>query len=202
MLNDRAREILAFIKRFSRDNGYPPTIREIGDAFAISSTNGVRYYLNLLEKSGHVKRTGKLSRGIFANADAPQRDAGIPVLGRVAAGSPILADESFEGSLEPARVFGDVDGLFALKVRGDSMVDAGILAGDYVVVRSQDRATSGEMIVALIGDEATVKYYRPRADRVELVPANETYQPIVVERGAAFRVLGIVKGVIRTVGRS
>jgi repressor LexA len=98
-------------------------------------------------------------------------------------------------------VFGDPAGLFALKVRGDSMVDAGILEGDYVVVRSQDRATSGEMVVAMVDDEATVKYFRPKGDRVELEPANERYEPIVVSRTAELRILGVVKGVIRTVGR-
>ncbi len=203
MLNDRAREILAFIQRFTRERGFPPTIREIGEAFNISSTNGVRYYLNLLEKSGHVKRRSKISRGLGTIGPAgslPERTE-IPILGRVAAGQPVLAEESFEGSIEPARMFGDLSGVFALRVRGDSMVDAGILEGDYVVVRQQDHANAGEVIVGLLGDEATVKYYQPRRGHIELVAANAKYQPIVVDEGAEFRVLGVVKGVIRTVGR-
>src|SRR6058998_2302271 len=195
MLNQRAREILAFIQRFSRENGYPPTIREIGEEFAISSTNGVRYYLNLLEKSGHLKRNSRISRGLGTVAPA---HGGIPILGRVAAGQPILAEECFEGSLEPGELFGDPNGLFALRVRGDSMVDAGIFEGDYVVVRHQERASPGEMIVALLGDEATVKYYRRVRDQVELVPANPKYKPIVVREGSDFRILGIVRGVVRT----
>jgi repressor LexA len=206
MLNDRAREILDFVRGFVRKRGMPPTIREIGQHFGIASTNGVRYYLDVLEESGYIRRNRKISRGlelVQSHGDGPVAlaETGIPVLGRVAAGAPILAEQNFETSLEPNRIFGDVKGLFALQVRGDSMVDAGILEGDYVVVRSQDRANAGEMIVALLEDEATVKYYRPRGERVELVPANSRYQPIAVVRDAGFRILGVVKGVIRTVGR-
>jgi repressor LexA len=196
MLNDRAREILSFIQRFAREHGYPPTIREIGKAYGISSTNGVRYYLHLLEKAGHLKRSERISRGI--EGVAPARPAGIPILGRVAAGQPILAEESLEGTLEPGQIFGDSSSLFALRVRGDSMVDAGILEGDFVVVRQQENATAGDVIVALLGDEATVKYYRPGRSRVELVAANPKYEPIAVDSESEFRILGVVKGVIRT----
>jgi repressor LexA len=123
------------------------------------------------------------------------------VLGRVAAGQPILAEESFDETLQPNDMFGDLDGVFALKVRGDSMIDAGILEGDHVIVRQQPRANAGEIVVALLGDEATVKYYQPRRGTVELVAANIRYQPIVVGAETEFRILGVVKGVIRTVGR-
>jgi repressor LexA len=201
MLNERARAILAFIQRFARERGFPPTIREIGEEFDISSTNGVRYYLNLLERGGYVKRSGKISRGIGIVTMAPPPIAGIPILGRVAAGQPILAEESFEGTLDTSQLFGDPKGMFALRVRGDSMIEAGIFEGDYVIVRHQPRAEPGEMIVALIGDEATVKHYHPRGDRVELRPANQEYEPIVIDKGEAFQILGIVRGVIRTVTR-
>jgi repressor LexA len=204
MLSDRARQILTFIQRFTAERGYPPTIREIGKAFQIASTNGVRYYLTILERAGHVKRSGRISRGIGPMGAAARRP-GIPILGRVAAGAPILAEESFDGHLEPDQIFGDTESLFALRVRGDSMIDAGILEGDYVIVRKQDRASAGEIVVALLGEEATVKYYRPRAGHVELVPANEAYEPIVVgpqtERERGFRILGVVSGVIRTLRR-
>lgn len=199
MLNERGRAILAFIQRFTRERGFPPTIREIGEEFEISSTNGVRYYLNLLERGGYVKRSGKISRGIGTVTPPPA--PGIPILGRVAAGQPILAEESFEGSLDPSQLFGDPKGMFALRVRGDSMIEAGIFEGDYVVVRHQQRAEPGEMIVALIGDEATVKHYHPRGDRFELRPANQDYEPIVVGKEDAFQILGVVRGVIRTVAR-
>jgi len=195
-MSDRAREILAFIQRFSREQGYPPTIREIGEKFQIASTNGVRYYLQKLEREGHFKRTSKLSRGIVLHSAVP-RVSGIPILGRVAAGAPILAEEHYEGRLEPTEMFGDTERLFALRVRGDSMIDAGILPDDYVIVRQQERASSGEIIVAMLDEEATVKYYQPHRDRVELVAANPNYEPIVVPRDQEFRILGIVKGVMR-----
>jgi repressor LexA len=197
MLNDRAREILGFIRGFQQQHSFPPTIREIGKAFSISSTNGVRYYLTMLEKAGYLKRRGKVSRGssLLASAGRP----GIPLVGRVAAGQPILAEESIEEMLDPGQFFGDVAGLFALRVRGDSMVDAGILERDIVIVRQRDQAKPGEIVVALLGDEATVKYYRPRPDHVELVPANDKYEPIRVQAGQDFRILGVVTGVLRTV---
>ena len=196
MRNVRSLEILAFIDRFRRENGLPPTIREIGEAFQIASTNGVRYHLHRLEKMGKIKRRGKISRGI----ESATQFRGIPILGQVAAGQPILAEESYDGRLEPEELFGDNRELFALRVKGDSMIEAGIYENDYVVVRHQETANAGAMIVALIEDEATVKYYRPTADRVELVPANAKYRPIVVPAGEEFRILGIVRGVVRTIG--
>jgi repressor LexA len=195
-MNERATEILEYLQRFSREHGYPPTIREIGEAFSITSTNGVRYYLQVLERAGHLKRTSKLSRGIDLKR-TPRPAIGIPILGRVAAGQPILAEENFEGRLATEDMFGDTSGLFALRVRGDSMIDAGIHEGDYVVVRQQDRANAGQIVVALLEDEATVKYYQPKRDRIELVAANAKYRPIEVDRDAEFRVLGVVKGVMR-----
>ena len=199
MLNERAREIHSFIQRYRREKGSAPTIREIGRQFEISSTNGVRYYLNMLETGGHLKRSGRISRGIGPTGPVAVR--GIPILGRVAAGQPILAETNHEGTIETSEMFGDPHGLFALKVRGDSMIDAGILAGDYVVVRHQETANAGDIVVALVGDEATVKYYRPREDSVELVPANPKYEPIIVAEESDFQILGTVRGVIRTIGR-
>lgn len=193
-MNERSREILNFIRSFGRDKGFPPTIREIGKAFGIASTNGVRYHLDILEKAGYIQRRGRISRGTTSSAGS------IPVLGRVAAGQPILAEQNYDGSLEPAQMFGDPQGLFALRVKGDSMIDAGIHSGDYVIVRQQEQASAGDIIVAMIDDEATVKYFRPRGQRVELVAANPKYTPIVVEAGTEFRILGVVRGVVRTVG--
>ncbi len=200
MMNERAREILAFIQRFRRERGSAPTIREIGERFQISSTNGVRYYLNLLEKAGHIRRSRKVSRGI--GPIAAQRPAGIPLLGRVAAGQPILAEENLSERLDVSDLFGETENLFALQIRGDSMIDAGILEGDYVIVRKQDEARAGEIVVALLEDEATVKYYQPRRGRIELVAANAKYEPIVVGKDVTFRVLGTVRGVVRAVHRN
>jgi repressor LexA len=198
MLNERSREILSFIKRYRQEHGSAPTIREIGTQFEISSTNGVRYYLNLLEKAGYIRRTGGISRGI---GPSEETSTGIPLLGRVAAGQPITAVQNYDGSLELHEMFGKSDQLFALQVRGDSMVDAGIVEGDYVIVQKQDTARAGDLVVASLEDEATVKYYQPRKGTVELVPANEKYQPIVVDGSVEFHILGLVRGVIRTVGR-
>ena len=200
MLNERAREIYQFIQRYRREKGSAPTIREIGRQFEISSTNGVRYYLNLLEKAGYIRRTGGISRGIGPSAESGGH--GIPVLGRVAAGQPILAEENWSGSLELGGMFGETERLFALQVRGDSMIDAGILPGDFVIVQKQETARTGEIIVASLGDEATVKYYQPKKGHVELVAANEKYSPIVVDGEQEFRILGTVRGVVRTVGRN
>jgi repressor LexA len=197
MRNERTREILTFIQKFQRERGYPPTIREIGGAFGIASTNGVRYHLHRLEEQGLLKRSQKISRGIESLGPVSSKGAGIPILGRVAAGQPILAEESYEGRLETSNMFGTNDELFALRVRGDSMIEAGVFENDYVVVHHQETARSGEMIVALIEEEATVKFYRPRGNRIELMPANAKYRPIVVENNEEFRVIGVVRGVVR-----
>jgi len=198
MLNDRAREILSYIRGFQQEHGMPPTIREIGKAFSISSTNGVRYYLTLLEKAGYLKHREGVSRG--CSLLQPMKHPGIPLVGRVAAGQPILAEESIEDRLDVGQVFGESSDLFALRVRGDSMVDAGILEGDVVIVRQRDQAKPGAIVVALIGEEATVKYYRPGSDHIELVAANQKYEPIRVTGDDDFRILGVVTGVLRTVG--
>lgn len=200
-MNQRSLEILEYIRRFHRESGYPPTIREIGEAFGITSTNGVRYHLQQLERAGHFRRTNKLSRGIVlaGSTSTPARMSGIPILGRVAAGRPILAEESFEGRLDTHDVFGDPRGLFALRVRGDSMTGAGIFEHDYVIVHHQETASPNDIIVALLDDEeATVKYFQPKKDTIELVAANPKYPPIVVTPDRSFRICGVVKGVIRT----
>jgi repressor LexA len=199
MLTDRAREILSFIKRFARQNGYPPTIREIGRQFNIASTNGVRYYLGMLERDGALKRLPGISRGMGVKGATPA--PGIPVLGRVAAGPGGVAEQTYDDTLEIGEIFGDPQGLFALRVRGDSMRDAGILPGDFVIVRQQKQAQPGEIVVALLGEEATVKQYHPRRGSVDLVPANPDHKTIQVNEGDDFMILGVVKGVIRTVGR-
>lgn len=202
MLNDRAREIYSYIKRYKRENGSSPTIRDIGREFGISSTNGVRYYLSMLEKAGYISRKGGISRGIGVAHDTSDA-SGIPVLGRVAAGSPITAEENYSGALEFDGMFGETEQLFALQVRGDSMIDAGILQDDHVIVKKTETARPGEIVVALLEDEATVKYYEPHGDHIELVPANAKYEPIVVTGDdLGFRIIGVVRGVVRTVGRS
>ena len=213
MLNSKAKQIFEFIYRFSREHGYPPTVREIGEEFGLASTNGARYYLDILERDNYIKRIPRVSRGIeiteaglrrflrlygpLGNGDGESEMTGIPILGKVAAGAPILASENFEGRLDLEDAFPSRDQRFALRVKGDSMRDAGILEGDLVVVRKVDRADHGEIIVALLGEEATVKRLEKRGDRVTLQPANPAHRPIPVGPEDGFRVLGVVIGLVR-----
>jgi len=204
-LTDREREVLDFIISRTRAKGAPPTIREIGAAFQIASTNGVRYYLASLERKGCILRNRRLSRGIeivggVQPASAPPANVvSVPVVGRVAAGHPLLAAENIEDTIVLDRSVTRDGNVFALAVVGDSMRDAGILPGDKVIVRQQSTAASGDIVVALIGDDATVKHYRPEGDRVILEPANPAYQPIVIDGTGheSFSVIGKVVGVVR-----
>jgi repressor LexA len=210
MLNEKAREIFRFILRSSRQEGFPPTVREICDEFGISSTNGARYFLNVLERENYVRRTGRKARAIEVPEEGLRRFArlyglgdesiewtGIPSLGRVAAGAPLTATENVEGKLDLEDAFPSKDPRFALRVRGDSMRDAGILNGDLVVVRKTSHADNGDIVVARIDDEATVKTFRKFSDRVELHPANPQYRPIVIRGKEEFAVLGVVLGLVR-----
>jgi repressor LexA len=201
-LTEREREVLDFIVSRARTKGAPPTIREIGLAFRIASTNGVRYYLSSLERKGYITRNRRLSRGIeiVGGAHAAHVNAVlVPIVGRVAAGYPILAAENIEDTLVLDRSVARDGTVFALSVVGDSMRDAGILAGDKVIVRQQATASPGDIVVALIGDEATVKHYRPEHNRIVLEPANPSYEPIVVhaDGDAPFSLVGKVVGVVR-----
>lgn len=226
-LTDRQREILDFISRRIEEQGYPPTIREIGEFMGIRSTNGVNDHLKALERKGFLKREGLKSRALRPVAcqtdDAPAENGhaahldtpsnvvpftgntiAVPVLGRVAAGAPILADENVEATVHIDSFFlgaQPADRVFALRVTGESMVDAGIYDGDYIFVRKQLEARSGQIVVAMIDGEATVKRYQPDGDVIRLIPENATMKPIVV-RKQDFRstsILGIVCGVYRRV---
>ena len=207
-LTDRQAEIYEYIKKYSRENHMPPTVREIGTHFEISSTNGVRSILAALIKKGYINRSPRLSRGIEVIdndksgnvAEAPSNTIEIPIVGRVAAGTPILAVQNLEGTVTIDRDFlacrSDV---FALRVKGDSMINAGIFDGDLIFARQQKTAERGEIIVAQIDNEATVKYYHPLADHVELRPANPRYRPIIVKNDKDFTIAGKLIGVMRKV---
>lgn len=207
-LTPRQREVFEFIKERIEQTNRPPTLREIGLRFQISSTNGVRSILAALVKKNFIARSPKLSRGIDLPTET--RDAGrslspefkvqeIPIVGRVAAGQPILAVENLEGTVVVDRDFlMRQENVFALKVHGDSMIDAGIHNGDLVFARQQNTAERGQIVVALIGEETTVKYYYPEAGRVRLEPANEAYGPIIVDVNTPdFSILGRIIGVMR-----
>jgi repressor LexA len=198
-LTKRQKEIYEFISKYASKYGYPPTVREIGKAVGLHSSSTVHAHLANLEKIGLLRRDPTKPRAIEVLVDKARkamRGPGLPVVGHVAAGAPILAEENIEEYLEVPEVIGGETGDYILRVKGDSMKDAGILEDDYVVVRPADVADDGEIVVALIGDEATVKRFFREKDRVRLEPANKAYKPI---RSAEATLLGTVTGVFRKV---
>jgi repressor LexA len=198
-LTKRQKEIYEFISKYASKYGYPPTVREIGKAVGLHSSSTVHAHLANLEKIGLLRRDPTKPRAIEVLVDRARkamRGPGLPLVGQVAAGAPILAEENIEEYLEVPEVIGGETGDYILRVKGDSMKDAGILEGDYVVVRPADVADNGEIVVALIGDEATVKRFYKEKDKVRLEPANKAYKPI---RSADATLLGTVTGVFRKV---
>jgi repressor LexA len=198
-LTDRQREVLGFISDSIRKRGYPPTLREIGSHFGIRSTNGVNDHLRALEKKGFLHREDLKSRALrplFTEDNFVE----VPVLGKVAAGQPILAVQNYEDTVKIDRFFiGQSREVFALRVQGDSMIEAGIFDGDFVFIRKQLKAESGEIVVAMIGDEATVKRYYPEGDTIRFQPANAAMSPIIVRKRdfRSVNLLGVVIGVYR-----
>jgi repressor LexA len=202
-LTARQREIFEFIKNMIRTKGRPPSIREIGQSFKIRSTNGVRAVLEALERKGYVRRDRYTSRGIELLKETLEhavsgRFREIFWVGRVAAGTPVWAEQNIEGSFLLDREFVPGEEVFSLRVNGDSMIDAGIYDGDFVLVKRQETADPGDVIVAQIGDEATVKKFFPDHRRIRLEPANPEYGPIIVERDTpGFNIAGKVIGLLR-----
>ena len=197
-LTKRQREIFDFISRYLSRHGYPPTVREIGKAVGLHSSSTVHAHLANLEKAGLLRRDPSKPRAIELLIDRAKRvvrSGGLPLVGQVAAGEPILAEENIEEYLDVPDVIGGEDGDYVLRVRGESMKDAGILEDDYVVVRPSDDADDGQIVVALIGDEATVKRIFHEDDHVRLQPENAAMEPI---RTSEARVLGRVVGVFRS----
>jgi repressor LexA len=199
-LTKRQKEIFDFMRKYAAKTGYPPTVREIGKAVGLHSSSTVHAHLANLEKLGLVRRDPSKPRAIellFDKAkNAIQPGNGLPLVGQVAAGAPILAEENIEEYLEIPDVIGGEDGDYILQIRGESMKDAGILESDYVVVRPSDTANDGEIVVALIGEEATVKRIFHEKDHVRLQPENEEMEPILTTES---KVLGKVVGVFRAV---
>ena len=198
-LTKRQREIFDFIKRYSSDHGYPPTVRDIGKAIGLTSSSTVHAHLANLEKLGLLRRDPTKPRALELLGEAARKvvgPVGLPLVGRVAAGAPILAEENVEEYVEVPQLAGGDQGEYILRVRGDSMIDAGILDGDFVVVQRQDTATNGEIVVALVGEEATVKRYFREDDHIRLQPENSEMEPIRTREAV---VLGRVVGVFRRV---
>ncbi len=205
-LTDRQQDILSFIHQFRDENGYPPTLREIGKRFEISSTFGVKRHLDALVKKGYLNIESNASRGISIirdelykfEEDRNESFRKIPIVGRVAAGSPITAMENIEGSIviDPGFMKKSEE-CFALKVKGDSMVNAGIFEGDLVIVSSRNNAINGDIVVAMLDDEVTVKTFENKNDKMRLLPQNENYEPIVIDKTKEFKIVGKVTGVVR-----
>ncbi|MEA2422155.1 MAG: repressor LexA, partial [Thermoleophilaceae bacterium] len=198
-LTKRQQEIFEFIKQYSGRHGYPPTVRDIGKAIGLTSSSTVHAHLSNLEKLGLVRRDPTKPRALELLGEAARKIAGpsgLPLVGRVAAGSPILAEENIEDYVEVPPIAGGEDGEYVLRVTGESMKDAGILDGDYVIVQRQDTAANGEIVVALVGEEATVKRYFREDDHIRLQPENSAMEPI---RTREVAVLGKVVGVCRRV---
>jgi repressor LexA len=198
-LTKRQQEIADFIKHHAAKYGYPPTVREIGKAVGLASSSTVHAHLANLEKYGILKRNPAKPRAmelLFDRARKAITPSGLPLVGTVAAGQPILAEENIEEYVQVPTIGGGEEGEYVLQVSGDSMRDAGILENDYVVVRRQETARDGDIVVALLGEEATVKRYFKEKDHIRLQPANDAMKPI---RSSDVRVLGKVVGVFRKV---
>lgn len=202
-LTARQREIFDYIKKSVIKMGRPPSLREVGEKFGINSTNGVRSALEALERKGFIRRNRYQSRGIEIVKEAPEHldDSqlrSVSVVGRVAAGMPLWAEQNIEGNFYVDRTFVTGEHIFALRVQGDSMKDAGIFDGDFVLVRRQQAAQKGDIVVAQIEDEATVKRFYPERKRIRLEPQNPDFGPIIVEKGTpGFSIAGKVVGLLR-----
>jgi repressor LexA len=207
-LTGRQEQVLTFIRQSIAERGYPPTLREIGAHMGIRSTNGVNDHLRALERKGYLTREDMKSRALrprdfeltlptIGNSDGGLTD--VPILGRVAAGMPLYAEDHLIDTVRIDQSLLRSGEIFGLRVTGDSMIEAGIMNGDYVFVRKQSTAERGEIVVALIGDEATVKRYFPERDYVRFQPENRTMAPILV-RASDFKptmLLGVVVGLFR-----
>ncbi len=208
-LTKRQQEIFDFIGKYSAKYGYPPTVRDIGKAVGLASSSTVHAHLANLEKIGLLRRDpskpraiellDRVDRAVGSAVDSVRgivRSDGLPLVGSVAAGQPVLAEENIEDYVSVPEIAGGAEGEYVLRVRGDSMKDAGILENDFVVVRTQDTADDGDIVVALVGEEATVKRFFRESDHIRLQPENDTMEPI---RSREVRVLGRVVGLFRSV---
>jgi repressor LexA len=196
-LTDRQKAIYDFLLRIIREKGFAPSIHEIGKQFKIASTNGVSDHLKALEKKGYIRRVGKRAievvNQLSRSAIAATRE--VPLVGRVPAGKPFLSEENIEGTITIPDDIGSGE-RFALQVKGDSMIGAGIMDGDRVIVKQQSTAENGEIVCALIEGEATLKRFFKKDGVVTLKAENEKYPPIVVSKGE-FRIVGRIVGLLR-----
>jgi repressor LexA len=199
-LTPRQQEIYSYLSQHLERHGYPPTLREICSEFGMRSTRAASDHLIALERKGYISRARDRSRGIELIGPRPGASGqSVPVIGRIAAGEPLLAQQNVMDrvTLDPGFLKGD--GNFLLEVQGESMIDAHICPGDYILVRPQDQAKSGDIVVAMIEDEATVKRLERKGDNVRLLPENRSMEPIEVKNPGDLRIVGIVVGLIRRI---
>ncbi len=193
-LTPRQRQVLQFIREEILSQGYPPSVRDICRGLGLRSSSTVHAHLSQLEAKGFIRRDPSKPRAIEVLVDRREGVVPVPIIGRVTAGEPILAVENLEGTLPLPESFTGTGDTFLLRIRGDSMVGAGILDGDYVLVNQQDTADNGDIVVALLGEEATVKKFYREKDNIRLQPENEGLEPIITRD---LRVLGKVIAVLR-----
>ena len=199
-LTKKQQKFLSFLTKYIREKGYPPTIREIVYHLKLASTNSVKKYLDILERKGYIKRVPNSPRAIELCVETPESHARmIPVVGKVRAGAPHLAVEDITGHLVMDASVARWDNTFFLKVEGDSMIDAHIRDGDFVLVKSQQTAENGDIVVAIINDEATVKRFFRRRNNISLEPANPNMKPIIIKKSQAHEM--IIVGKVVTVLR-
>ena len=197
-LTDKQRQVLQFIRNQVQKHGSSPTIREIGHYMSITSTNGVRLHINALIKKGYLKKQEFIARGLELTSSVTTDIRQMPLVGSVPAGLPIDAIENVEREIAVDASFAPRGDSFTLRVVGDSMHNAGIMDGDIVVVQKQNVARKGDIVVAIIGEEATVKRYFPEGKQVRLQPENDAYEPIIVDKHSReFRIAGKVVGLMR-----
>jgi len=205
-LTQRQEDILKFIHDFISTNGFPPSYREIGNHFNITSTFGVKRHLDALIKKGYINIDSKSNRSIsltdksseIFNINKGNNSIEIPILGRVAAGYPVLSEQNIEGTLFIDSCLIKRGGnYFGLKVRGDSMIEDGIFEGDTVIVKSQKSANNNEIVIAMVDNDTTVKRYIKNDKNIELIPANKDYKSIIVSKKDDFSILGKVVGIYR-----
>ena len=198
-LSSKQSRVLKFLIDFNAEHGFPPTIRELCNYFGFKSLNTAHFHLRSLEKKGYIQVHPGKGRGITLPGARPLSEGQIPVVGRVAAGMPILALENIEEFLGINRRFFGAEACFAVQVKGDSMVDAHIQDGDYVIIKIQDQAEKGDIVAALIDDEVTMKYFYRTKNQVRLESANPKYPPMIFKKGdiRSFRILGVMVGLVR-----
>ena len=196
-LTPRQKKVLDFLLQHIRARGYPPTVREIGAHLGISGPKGAKKFLDILERKGYIRRSSGISRGIEVLQPAVQEGLMVPIVGRIRAGSPILAVENLAGEIAVDPSLSKGQNVFFLKVEGESMIDAHIQDGDYALIRSQPTAENGDIVAVLIGEEATLKKFYRQRDRIILRPANPMMRPIILTPENSATILGKLIAIFR-----